>query len=209
MLSLTMTSSTATAHVAEDSPLDRLFLEARTFSSWLDRPVSEATLRQVYELSRMAPTAANSHPGRVTFVVSAEAKERLRPALSAGNVDKTMRAPATAIVAFDTKFHEQMPKLFPARPEMGATFAAMPEAKRDPFLRQNSTLLAGYLIMAARALGLDCGPMGGFVPEQVDAAFFAELPWKSILLVNLGYGDPSSLHPRNPRLSVDDACRIV
>jgi 3-hydroxypropanoate dehydrogenase len=196
---------------AEGAVIDRLFLEARTHNGWLDRPIEEATLRRLYELARMPPTAANTQPARFLFVKSAAAKERLRPALSAGNVDKTMAAPVTAVVAFDTRFHEQMLKLFPARPEMGASLAAMPEPALGAFLLQNASLQAGYLMLAARALGLDCGPMGGFDRQKVDEAFFsdgADGGWKSTLLINLGYGDPAKLHPRNPRLAFDEACRI-
>jgi 3-hydroxypropanoate dehydrogenase len=197
------------SHAALDAAaLEQLFLAARTHNGFAARPVDDATLRRLYELARMPPTAANSQPGRVYFVKSAEAKEKLRPTLSAGNLDKTMAAPVTAIVAYDTQFHEQMPKLFPARPEMGKALAAMPQEARDFMMLQNGSLQAAYLIIAARALGLDCGPMGGFDHQKVDAAFFSELPWKSIVLINLGYGDPSKLHPRNPRLSFDEACRI-
>jgi 3-hydroxypropanoate dehydrogenase len=191
-----------------DATLDRLFLSARTHNGWLDRPVDKAVLRRLYELARMPPTAANSQPGRFLFVTSEAAKERLRPALAPGNVDKTMAAPVTVVVAYDAAFYEQMPRLFPARPEMGASLAAMPREAREAMATQSGTLQAGYLILAARALGLDCGPMGGFDRQKVDAAFFAELPWRSTLLVNLGYGDPAKLYPRNPRLGFDDACRV-
>jgi 3-hydroxypropanoate dehydrogenase len=189
--------------------LHRTVLDARTHNGWLDRPVDDATLERLYDALRMGPTAANSLPGRFVFVKSAEAKERLRPALSPGNLDKTMSAPVTAIVAYDTEFYEQMPKLFPARPGMRDSFAAMPQAQRDFMLLQNGSLQAGYLILAARALGLDAGPMGGFDRDKVDAAFFTDQPWKSILLVNLGHGDPAKLFPRNPRLDFAEAARIV
>jgi 3-hydroxypropanoate dehydrogenase len=188
--------------------LARLFTEARTHNAWLDRPVTQETLRQVYELARMAPTAVNSQPLRLVFVTSREAKERLKPALSPGNVDKTMQAPATAIVAFDTAFHEQMPKLFPAR-DMKSVFAAMTPEAREQSAFMNGTLQAAYVILAARALGLDCGPMGGFDKAKVDEAFLQGTGWKSNLLVNLGYGDREKLFPRNPRLSFEDAARIV
>jgi 3-hydroxypropanoate dehydrogenase len=197
------------SHAALDAAaLDQLFLAARTYNGFSARPVEDATLREMYELARMAPTSANSQPGRVLFVRSPAAKEKLRPALSAGNVDKTMAAPVTAVVAYDLQFHAQMSKLFPARPEMGKALAALPEAARDFMLLQNGSLQAAYLIMAARALGLDCGPMGGFDRAKVDAAFFSELPWRSIVLINLGYGDPSKLFPRNPRLTFEEACRV-
>ncbi len=193
---------------AHDDDLDLLFLGARTHNAWLPRPVEDATLRRLYELARMPPTAANSQPLRLVFVRSAEAKERLRPALAPGNVEKTMAAPVTAIVAYDLRFHEKMPELFPARPEMGAGMAAMPEAARDRFLMQNGSLQGAYVILAARALGLDCGPMGGFDNAKVDAAFFADGRWRSNFLLNLGYGDASKVWPRNPRLDFDAACRI-
>jgi len=191
-----------------DSMLDQLFLGARTHTAWTDRPVDDALLRRLYDVARMAPTSANTQPARFAFVKSAEAKSRLLPALSQGNVDKTMRAPATAIVAYDPEFYENIPKLFPARPEMKSFFSNMPELTRDFFLVQNGSLQAAYLILAARSLGLDCGPMGGFDRAKVDEAFFATTHWKSILLINLGYGDPAKLPPRNPRIEFDEACRI-
>ncbi len=188
--------------------LDQLFLAARTHNAWLDRPVDASLLRRIYELARMAPTAANCQPARIVFVTSAAAKEKLRPALAPGNVDKTMAAPATAIVAGDAKFYEQMGKLFPARPEMGASLGGMPEAAREAMILQNTSLQAAYVIVAARSLGLDCGPMGGFDKAKVDAAFFADRSWRSSVLINLGYGDPAKLYPRNPRLGFDEACTI-
>jgi 3-hydroxypropanoate dehydrogenase len=191
-----------------DQILKKIFFDGRTHNGFLSKPVDDAILCRLYEAMRLGPTAANSVPARIVFVKSAEAKERLRPSLAPGNLDKTMAAPVTAIVAYDTQFHEQMPKLFPARPTMGEMMAAMPAEQRDFMLLQNASLQAGYLILAARALGLDCGPMGGFDREKVDAAFFAAEPWKSILLINLGYGDPAQLYPRNPRLEFSEACRI-
>jgi 3-hydroxypropanoate dehydrogenase len=196
----------ATFH--EEAVLDRLFLSARTHNGWQDRAVDDATLRRLYELARMPPTAANCSPARVVFVKSQQAKEKLRPALSPGNVDKTMAAPATAIVAYDTQFQDQMPQLFPARPEMREFLAGLPQPVREHMMLQNASLEAAYLILAARAIGLDCGPMGGFDKEKVDAAFFSEQPWKSIVLINIGYGDPSKVHPRNPRLTFEQACKI-
>jgi 3-hydroxypropanoate dehydrogenase len=186
---------------------DQLFLEARTHSGWLERPVDDATLRRLYELARMAPTAANTNPMRVLFVKSAAAKERLKPALNAGNVDKTMAAPVTAIVARDGQFHQHMPALFPAR-DMKSVFAGMPEEARDRMATLNGALQGAYLILAARSLGLDCGPMAGFDNAKVDAEFFTDTAWKSLFLINLGYGDASKLHPRNPRLTFEEAARI-
>ncbi|CAM4525788.1 malonic semialdehyde reductase [Corallococcus exiguus] len=198
----------ATTNTALDTDaLEQLFTEARTHSGWQDRPVTDETLRRIYELARMAPTAINSQPVRLVFVRSREAKERLKPALSPGNVDKTMQAPVTVIVAYDTAFHEQMPKLFPAR-DMKSVFAAMPQEAREQAAFMNGTLQGGYVILAARALGLDCGPMGGFDKAKVDEAFLQGTGWKSNFLINLGYGDPAKLFPRNPRLSFEDACRL-
>ncbi len=193
----------------DDLCLHQLFLDARTHNGWLSQPVEEATLRRLYDILKMAPTSANTQPARIVFVKSQEAKERLRPCLSPGNVDKTMAAPATAIVAVDRQFHEKMPRLFPARPEMATSMGAMPDAARDTFVLQNGSLQAAYLIIAARALGLDCGPMGGFDKAKVDAAFFEGTPWRSIVLVNIGHGDPEKLRPRNPRLDFEEACRIA
>ena len=194
--------------VARDEEIALLFTDARTHSGWLDRPVDDALLRRIYDLAKLGPTGGNSQPMRVVFAKSQAAKERLRPALFPLNVDKTMAAPATAIIAFDTEFYEQMPKLFPARPEMREALASRPPEVRERQATQSATLQAGYLIIAARAFGLDCGPMGGFDPAKVDAAFFADWKWKTILLINLGYGDRAKLFPRNPRLAFEDACRI-
>ena len=195
-------------HTALDaSTLEQLFTEARTHNGWLDRPVTDDTLRRLYELARMAPTAANSQPVRLVFVKGREAKEKLKATLAPGNVDKTMQAPVTVIVAYDTAFHEQMPKLFPAR-DMKSYFAAQSPEAREQGAFMNSSLQGGYLILAARALGLDCGPMGGFDKAKVDAAFLEGTGWKSNFLLNLGYGDAQKLFPRNPRLAFEDACRI-
>ncbi|MGE6762683.1 malonic semialdehyde reductase [Corallococcus interemptor] len=198
----------AATHTALDTDaLEQLFTEARTHSGWQDRPVTDETLRRIYELARMAPTAVNSQPVRLVFVRSREAKEKLKPALSPGNVDKTMQAPVTVIVAYDTNFHEQMPKLFPSR-DMKSVFAAQTPEAREQAAFLNGTLQAGYVILAARALGLDCGPMGGFDKAKVDAAFLQGTGWKSNILLNLGHGDPAKLFPRNPRLAFEDACRL-
>ncbi|NPD26615.1 malonic semialdehyde reductase [Corallococcus sp. AB004] len=198
----------ATPNTALDTDaLEQLFTEARTYPGWQDRPVTDETLRRIYELARMAPTAVNSQPVRLVFVRSREAKERLKPALSPTNVDKTMQAPVTVIVAYDTAFHEQMPKLFPSR-DMKSVFAAQTPEAREQAAFMNGTLQGGYVILAARALGLDCGPMGGFDKAKVDEAFLQGTGWKSNFLINLGYGDPAKLFPRNPRLSFEDACRL-
>ncbi len=199
-----MTNPETTAAEAE---LKHLFLDARTHNAWLDRPVSDDLLKRLYDVARMGPTGGNSQPLRLVFVKSQAAKERLRPALAAGNVDKTMAAPVTAIVAYDLEFYEQMPKLFPAR-DMRAGLVGLPAEKRERMAYQNSSLQGAYVILVARALGLDCGPMGGFDNAKVDAEFFADGKWKSNFLLNIGYGDASKLHPRNPRLEFADACRI-
>ena len=192
----------------DDDALRLLFLDARTHRKWLDRPVDDALLRRVYDLARWPPTSANSQPMRLVFVRSADAKARLRPALDTGNVEQTMTAPATAIVAHDARFFDEMATHGLARPDLAARFAALPEAVRERLAFQGGTLEGGYLILAARALGLDCGPMGGFDRAKVDAVFFPDGRWKSNFLVNLGYGDPATLRPRAPRLEFDDACRI-
>jgi 3-hydroxypropanoate dehydrogenase len=194
--------------LAHEDDLKLLFLDARTHNGWLDRAVDDDTLRRLYELARMPPTAANSNPLRLVFVKSAAAKERLRPALAPGNVDKTMAAPVTAIVAYDLDFAAKMVDLFPARPEMGASLAKMPEAARDRFVLQNGSLQGAYVILAARALGLDVGPMGGFDHDKVNAEFFAGSSWRANFLLNIGYGDPAKVWPRNPRLPFEVACKI-
>jgi 3-hydroxypropanoate dehydrogenase len=194
--------------VLDDAALELLFLNARTYRHWVDRPVEDTLLGRVYDLARWPPTSANSTPMRLVFIKSREAKERLRPALDAGNVEQTMMAPVTAVVAYDTQFFEAMSTFGLARPEMAARFAAAPEAVRERLAFQGGTLQGGYLMLAARALGLDCGPMGGFDRAKVDAAFLADGRWKSNFLLNLGYGDPSTLRPRAPRLDFDEACRI-
>ena len=190
----------------DQAGLDLLFNDARTHSHWKDEPVSDDTLRKLYELLRMAPTSGNCSPGRFVFVRSPEAKARLKPALDEGNVAKTMAAPVTAIVATDFEFYEKLPKLFP-HTDARSWFAGKPEAILWGGFR-NGTLQGAYLILAARALGLDCGPMSGFNNALVDETFFAGTPWKSNFLVNLGHGDASRLHARSPRLDFDEACRI-
>lgn len=189
--------------------LSLLFSDARTHFAWLDQPIDDALLERIYDLAKMAPTGANAQPLRVVYVRSAEAKERLRPALDPMNVDKTMSAPVTAILAADERFYDKMPELFPARPELRDRLAGIPEPIRERMNLQNTNLQAGYFILAARALGLDVGPMGGFDRTKVDDAFLDGTSWRSVLLVNLGHGDPTKLYPRNPRLSFADAGRIL
>jgi len=193
--------------ILADEALDILFREARTHNAWTDEPVSDTILRAVYELAKMGPTSANCSPLRVVFVRSPEGKRRLAPALSTGNLEKTMKAPATAILAYDLEFYEKLPFLFPhddARP----WFAGKPELIQATAFR-NGTLQAAYLMLAARALGLDCGPMSGFDNAKVDAEFFPESSVRSNFLCNLGHGDPKGLFPRSPRFEFDETCRIV
>jgi len=187
--------------------LDQLFTEARTFSYFQDRPVSEAVLRELYDLVRLGPTAVNSGPARFVFVTSKEAKERLKPALSSGNLEKTLAAPVTVIVASDPKFYDHLPKLFP-HADARAWYSNNEPLAAENALR-NSSLQGAYLILAARALGLDAGPMSGFDAAKVDQEFFAENGWKSNFLINLGYGDSSKLHARLPRFSFEEASQIL
>jgi 3-hydroxypropanoate dehydrogenase len=187
--------------------IDQLFREARTHNVWLPQPVPIELLHQAYELAAFGPTSANSTPGRYVFLTTPQAKERLRPALSAGNVEKTMAAPVTVIIAWDTEFHEQLPKLFPHK-DMRSVFAGKPDLIEATAFR-NSSLEGAYFILAARALGLDCGPMSGFDIAKVNAEFFPDGKWKSNFLCNVGFGDPTKLFPRNPRLSFDEACLVL
>src|SRR5215217_4576185 len=202
--------------------LDQLFREARTHYAWTDRPVSDETLRDLYDLLKWAPTSANANPARFVFVRSAEAKQRLVPALSPANVQKVLTAPVTVIVALDLKFYEKLPKIFPHNPRMRALFENSPELV-EVTARRNSSLQGAYLILAARALGLDCGPISGFDNARVDEEFFAagkpcfgceqeffpEGHVKTNFLCNLGYGDTGSLHPRLPRLGFGEACSLL
>ena len=191
----------------DDEALDILFRAARTHNAWQDRPVEDDVLRALFDLLKMAPTSANCSPARFLFVKSDAAKERLRPALSEGNVDKTMAAPVTAIVGYDLEFHEKLPQLFP-HTDARSWFAGKPDAIATTAFR-NGTLQGAYMILAARSVGLDCGPMSGFNNDKVDAAFFPGGQTKSNFLCNLGYGDPSVLHPRSPRFAFDEACEIL
>jgi len=188
----------------DDVALDALFRTARTQNSWRPAPVSDEELRALYDLLKWGPTSANSSPARFVFLRTAEARERLRPALSAGNIDKTMSAPVVAIVAYDPRFYDELPKLFP-HADARAWFAGNPELAEETAFR-NGTLQGAYLIMAARAIGLDAGPMSGFDRARVDEIFFAERGWKSNFLVNLGHGDGTGLFDRSPRLTFGEAC---
>jgi len=191
----------------DDAALDLLFRNARTHNSWLDEPVDDAVLRQVYDLARMGPTSANCSPMRIVFLRSAAAKERLRPALSQGNLAKTMKAPVTAIIAYDLAFYELLPRLFP-QSDARSWFAGNDEMIRVTAFR-NGTLQGAYFIIAARAYGLDCGPMSGFDNAKVDAEFFPDGRYKSNFLINLGRGDGLNMWPRNPRLEFAEACAIL
>jgi 3-hydroxypropanoate dehydrogenase len=196
------------SNVMSKDGLDLIFRNARTHNAWLDKPVEDALLRQVYDLAKMGPTSANMCPMRIIFVKSREAKEKLKPALDAGNVDKTMKAPVTAIVGMDIHFYEELPKLFP-HADAKSWFKDLPENVLEYTALRNSSLQGAYFMLAARALGLDCGPMSGFDNAKVDEAFFAGTAVKSNFLCNLGYGDPSKLYPRSPRLGFDEACKRV
>jgi 3-hydroxypropanoate dehydrogenase len=186
--------------------LDQLFRAARTYNGFSAEPLSDETLQALYDLMKWGPTSANSCPARIVFVRSPAAKEKLRPALIAGNVDKTMAAPATAIVGRDLDFHQHLPRLFPAADAKSWFTGNQPLIEHSAML--NASLQGAYLILAARALGLDCGPMSGFDSTQVDAAFFAGTKVKSFMLVNLGRGDPSKVYPRGPRFDFAEVCRI-
>jgi 3-hydroxypropanoate dehydrogenase len=190
-----------------DEALDRLFRQARTHSAWQPRDVPEEILREAYDLARYGPTSANSSPLRIVFLRSTEAKARLLPAVAAGNVEKTRTAPVVAIMAYDLEFHEHLPKLMP-HVDARSWFAGNQALIEETAFR-NSSLQGAYFILAARALGLDCGPMSGFDAGKVNAEFFPDGKWKANFLCNLGYGDPAKLFPRGPRLDFDEACRVL
>jgi 3-hydroxypropanoate dehydrogenase len=187
--------------------LDQLFLSARTHNKWQDKDVPDSLLRELANTLKMGPTSANCSPARLIFVKTRAAKERLRPHLSAGNTAKTMAAPATAIIGYDTEFYEKLPKLFPHEPDARGWFAGKPAVIEATAFR-NSSLQGAYLILAARALGLDAGPMSGFDNAGVDRVFFPAGTIKSNFICNLGYGDPSSLFARSPRFEFDEFCTI-
>jgi nitroreductase len=200
-------SETTIAHRIDDGALDALFREARTHVAWRPRPVPEELLRTAYGLARMGPTSVNATPARFVFLASPEAKERLIPALMPGNVDKTRSAPVTVVVAQDMEFYEHLPRLFPAF-DARSVFVGNPGLIADTAMR-NSSLQGAYFMLAARALGLDCGPMSGFDAAKVDAEFFPDGRWKTNFLCNLGYGDAEKVYPRGPRLEFEEACRIL
>lgn len=216
-----MLSESAMNRILSDEGMDLLFRAARTHNAWLDQLVSEETLAQLYDVMKWAPTSANCSPARFIFLRTRVAKERLLPALGPGNVAKTMAAPVTAIIAYDLKFYEKLPKLFPHNPAMRELFANNPDLI-EVTAKRNSSLQGAYFILAARACGLDCGPMSGFDNAKVDEEFFAagkcencdeeffpEGHVKSNFLCNLGYGDSSKLFARSPRLAFDEACTLL
>lgn len=186
--------------------LDILFNDARTHSAWQDKPVDPALLERIWDLTKMGPTSANCSPLRVVFVTSKAAKEKLKPCLAEGNVDKTMAAPVTAIFGMDMEFYEKLPQLFP-HTDARSWFIGNGKLIADTAFR-NSSLQAAYFMLAARAAGLDCGPMSGFDNNKMDEAFFLGTSVKSNFICNLGYGDASKLYPRSPRLNFDEACRV-
>lgn len=193
--------------ILSDDGLDLIFREARTQNAWTDKPVGEVLLEAIYDLAKWGPTSANCSPMRVIFVVGKEAKDRLKPCLIPGNADKTMAAPATAIVAYDTRFHEHLPKLFP-HTDAKSWFDGNPALIEETAFR-NSTLQGAYLIIAARMLGLDCGPMSGFDAARLNAEFFPDGRFKANFLCNIGHGDAEGLFPRSPRFDFDDVCQIL
>jgi len=196
------------ATILDDAGLDLILRTARTQNGWIDQPVTDDQLRAIYDIMRLGPTSANSSPARILFLRTAEAKARLLPALSPGNVDKTKAAPVTAIIGYDTRFFEFFPKLFPHRPEMKDAFANNPKNAEITAFR-NGTLQGAYFMIAARAIGLDVGGMSGFDNAKVDAEFFPDGRVKSNFLCNVGHGDPAKVLPKLPRLDFDDACRLL
>ena len=191
-----------------DATLDQLFREARSFSYWLDKPVSNEMLQAVYDLARMGPTSANCGPARFVFLKSDEAKKRLKPHLGEGNIEKVMTSPVTVIIAHDLEFFEKLPQLFPHSPD-AKTWFSWSEAHAETNAFRNGSLQGAYLMLAARALGLDCGPMSGFSNEGADKEFFEGTTWRSNFICGLGYGDRAKLHERSPRLSFDEACQLL
>ncbi len=192
----------------DDTALHQLFVDARTRNGWVEETLPESLMRAVYDLTKWGPTSANCSPARFVFIDSAEGKAKLKPYLAPGNVDKTMSAPWTVILATDPKFYNKIPELFPHNPEAAKWFSGMPDGGAEAAFR-NGTLQGAYFMLAARALGLDCGPMSGFDAAGVDRTFFSENGWKSNFLVNLGHGTDKDLFPRLPRLSFESACQVL
>ena len=190
--------------------IDKILREARTHNGFQNKPVTDAQIRELYEMLRWGPTSSNSQPARFVFVRTKEGKEKLRPALSSGNTAKTMEAPVTAIVAYDTQFHEHLPRIFPHNPTAQSWFTG-PGNEEVAFHTafRNGTLQGAYFIIAARALGLDCGAMSGFDNAKVDEAFFPDGRYKSNFLCNIGYGDHSKLFNRSPRFDFEEVCTLA
>jgi 3-hydroxypropanoate dehydrogenase len=192
----------------EDQDLRQLFLDARTHNGWLDKPVSDAVLREIYEIAKFGPTSMNTQPMRLLFLRTVAAKQRLRPHLVPSNVEKTMAAPVTAVIGYDLSFHEHLPTMFPHRPDAKVMFEGKsPLIEATAF--RNGSLQGAYLIIAARALGLDCGPMSGFDNAGVDAEFFGGTRVKSNFLCNFGYGDHSKIFARSPRFDFASVCTLL
>ncbi len=205
MTRMTIVTDRREPHVM-DLSIETLFTEARTHNGFTDEPVSEAQLRRIYDLMKWGPTSANASPARIVFVRSPAAKARLLECVSPGNVDKTRSAPVTAIIGMDLAFHEKLPVLFP-HADAKSWFDGKPDFIETTAFR-NSSLQGGYFILAARAVGLDCGPMSGFDAANVDAAFWTGSQVKTNFICNLGRGDASKLFARSPRLPFEEACRI-
>jgi 3-hydroxypropanoate dehydrogenase len=186
----------------------QLFLEARTHNDWQDKDVSDDLLEKVWDMARWAPTSMNCCPARITFIKSAEAKEKLVACLSEGNVKKTLAAPVTAIIAMDMRFFTNLPRLFPSFPGAAEMFESTPDLSDETAFR-NSTLQGAYFLLACRAVGLDCGPMSGFDKNKVDDAFFKDSTFKSNFLMNIGYGDKAGLYDRGPRPAFDEVCKVL
>ncbi|NDV92265.1 malonic semialdehyde reductase [Alteromonas sp. 345S023] len=190
-----------------DNALAQLFLDAHTHTSWQEKPIDEAIIQQLYDLVKVGSTSANCSPARFVFITTDEAREKLKPCLSSGNVEQTMSAPCTVIVAYDEEFYEQLPTLFPYA-DAKSWFTSNPEAALETAMR-NSSMQGAYLISAARALGLDTGAMSGFNPTLLNDTFFSDSTWKVNFLLNIGYGDGEKVHKRFPRLSFEQACQIL
>jgi 3-hydroxypropanoate dehydrogenase len=201
------TTQSAHHHAVSDDALDQIFRGARTYTAWLPKPVPTQHLREVYDLAKLGPTSGNMSPARFAFLTTPAAKARLVPALAPGNVEKTKAAPVNVIVAWDTEFYNHLPRLFPHF-DMRPHFVGKPAAIEEGGFR-NGSLQGAYLIIAARSLGLDCGPMSGFDVAKVNAEFFPDGKWKANFLCNLGYGDSSTLHPRGPRFTFEEACQVL
>ncbi|MBD3670419.1 MAG: malonic semialdehyde reductase [Gammaproteobacteria bacterium] len=192
----------------DDTSLDTLFREARSYSYWQEKEVSDEQIQAIYDLLKMGPTGVNSTPARFVFIKSDEGKELLKPSLAEGNVSKAMSAPVVAVIAWDSEFYTKLERLWPHQPEAREWYEGKPE-KIESVGKLNGTLQAAYLIMAARSLGLDCGPMSGFDNDVLDKALFPDGKWRSNIICAIGYGVDEKLHPRGPRLEFNEACKIL